>query len=400
MKKILLGVSLFLSAGLSAEMVLETKYDSLNYAFGYANAEGMIEQVLGKDSVNVEDRREFAEGFVLTFDSLSGDRKLYADAAYFYLSLSKYIDNGGILGDSTIGYDVKMFGKEFKNAMMGKKTKMGFDESADYINSVMSNPLDSGVVRSEGQVDSMNLAFAVANASTAKMQVMGADTTEKDVKMFMKHYGKIVKLKKQNKYYFEGIAIGRAMYSQVKKAPYLMGDETVVVSYGLIREAIRARVMGDQGLMTGDAVKMMLNDYLADRGARQSEQHIIENAKFLERNAKEPGMTVTKSGLQYYVNRMGEGEMPTATSVVKVHYTGYLLDGTKFDSSIDRGAPIEFPLTNVIKGWTEGVQLMPVGSKFTFFIPFHLAYGERGIEGAIPPYATLMFEIELLDIVK
>ena len=97
---------------------------------------------------------------------------------------------------------------------------------------------------------------------------------------------------------------------------------------------------------------------------------------------------------------MGEGEKPTAESTVKVHYHGTLIDGTVFDSSVDRGEPIEFPLNGVIKGWTEGVQLMPVGSKFKFYIPYQLAYGERGAGELIGPCETLIFEVELLEIVK
>ena len=102
--------------------------------------------------------------------------------------------------------------------------------------------------------------------------------------------------------------------------------------------------------------------------------------------------------MQYKVLVATEGKKPLAVDTVKVHYVGTLLDGTKFDSSIDRGEPIEFSLNQVIKGWTEGVQLMSVGSKYKFFVPYNLGYGEQGAGGVIPPYATLVFEIELLDI--
>jgi FKBP-type peptidyl-prolyl cis-trans isomerase FklB len=97
---------------------------------------------------------------------------------------------------------------------------------------------------------------------------------------------------------------------------------------------------------------------------------------------------------------MGNGEKPTAESTVKVHYHGTLIDGTVFDSSVERGEPIEFPLVNVIKGWTEGVQLMPVGSKFKFYIPYQLAYGERGAGNLIGPCEALIFEVELIEIVE
>jgi FKBP-type peptidyl-prolyl cis-trans isomerase FkpA len=120
---------------------------------------------------------------------------------------------------------------------------------------------------------------------------------------------------------------------------------------------------------------------------------------FLKENAKKEGVKTTASGLQYKVLKEGEGKSPTATDTVTVHYRGTLLDGTEFDSSYKRGEPAEFPLNRVIKGWTEGVQLMKEGSKFQFFIPSGLAYGERGTPGGpIGPNETLVFEIELLKV--
>ena len=114
------------------------------------------------------------------------------------------------------------------------------------------------------------------------------------------------------------------------------------------------------------------------------------------------GATVTESGLAYKVINKGSGKIhPTAESTIKVHYTGKLTDGTIFDSSVERGEPIEFPLNGVIPGWTEGVQLMVVGDKFEFIIPGNLAYGEQGApQAGIGPNATLIFEVELLDILK
>lgn len=120
--------------------------------------------------------------------------------------------------------------------------------------------------------------------------------------------------------------------------------------------------------------------------------------KFLEENAKKPDVKVTASGLQYKVLVEGAGPKPTANSTVEVHYRGTFIDGKEFDSSYTRGESISFPLNGVIAGWTEGVQLMPVGSKYEFYIPYPLAYGERGAGGVIPPFAALVFVVELLDI--
>ncbi|MBR7128245.1 MAG: FKBP-type peptidyl-prolyl cis-trans isomerase [Lentisphaeria bacterium] len=122
--------------------------------------------------------------------------------------------------------------------------------------------------------------------------------------------------------------------------------------------------------------------------------------EFLAENGKKEGVKTTASGLQYEVITEGNGDKPAKTDVVKVHYTGMLLNGQVFDSSVQRGEPAQFGLNQVIAGWTEGLQLMTCGSKYKFYIPAKLAYGERGAGEMIPPSATLIFEVELLDIVK
>ncbi|WP_422449941.1 MULTISPECIES: FKBP-type peptidyl-prolyl cis-trans isomerase [unclassified Endozoicomonas] len=125
-----------------------------------------------------------------------------------------------------------------------------------------------------------------------------------------------------------------------------------------------------------------------------------EGEQFLAENAKREGVQVTESGLQFEIMAEGDGEKPTRTSTVRTHYHGTLIDGTVFDSSVQRGEPAEFPVSGVIAGWTEALQMMSVGSKWKLFVPYHLAYGERGAGGAIGPYTTLVFEVELLDIVS
>jgi FKBP-type peptidyl-prolyl cis-trans isomerase len=143
--------------------------------------------------------------------------------------------------------------------------------------------------------------------------------------------------------------------------------------------------------------------YMQKRQAEQMKKmygkNIDEGEKFLAENKKREGVQETASGLQYEVITMGTGAKPTAVDMVKVHYTGMLLDSTKFDSSVDRGEPAEFGVNQVIQGWQEGIQLMPVGSKFKFYIPYELAYGEQGT-GPIPPFSTLVFDVELIEIVK
>ena len=128
------------------------------------------------------------------------------------------------------------------------------------------------------------------------------------------------------------------------------------------------------------------------------EKNKREGETFLAENSKKEGVVTTPSGLQYRVITEGTGKQPSANSTVTVHYRGKLLDGTEFDSSYKRGEPATFPLSGVIAGWTEALQLMKVGSKYELFVPANLAYGERGSRGAIPPNATLIFEVELLAV--
>ena len=131
-----------------------------------------------------------------------------------------------------------------------------------------------------------------------------------------------------------------------------------------------------------------------------AEKNQKEGEAFLAANAKKAGVTTLPSGLQYAIIKDGTGKKPSATDIVTVHYKGTLLNGAEFDSSYKRGQPASFPLNQVIKGWTEGVQLMKEGSKYKFFIPSNLAYGPRGAGGLIGPNSTLIFEVELLSIQK
>lgn len=186
----------------------------------------------------------------------------------------------------------------------------------------------------------------------------------------------------------------------------MMGDSALIPDKKVFIQALVNALLKDSTIN-------VMNDMEASAYLQQLQQEIRnkENERlygdnrrageeFLEANKQRPEVIVTESGLQYEILKAGKGEKPAADSRVRVHYHGTLIDGTVFDSSVDRGTPAEFAVLGVIPGWTEALQLMPKGSKWKLYIPWQLAYGDRGSGGAIKPYSALIFEVELLDILK
>jgi FKBP-type peptidyl-prolyl cis-trans isomerase FklB len=167
-----------------------------------------------------------------------------------------------------------------------------------------------------------------------------------------------------------------------------------------VSNAINAEMKGSTPLLNQEQCQQLMMDYVAKIKAGKAEEAKKEGAAFLEENKKKPGVVSTASGLQYMILKEGEGPKPLATDKVKCNYEGKLIDGTVFDSSDKQGHPIEFSVGGVIRGWTEALQLMPVGSKWRLFIPSDLAYGDQQMGPDIKPGSTLIFEVELLEIVK
>jgi len=192
------------------------------------------------------------------------------------------------------------------------------------------------------------------------------------------------------------------------------------VSYGIgvnIAENLKGQGLGDlnveamaKGLqdilnnaelaISKEEVGPLLNEYMGQLQAEKAKEASKEGAEFLEKNAKRKEVTTLPSGLQYEVLSSGEGATPGLNDKVTTHYTGTLIDGTVFDSSVERGQPASFPVSGVIKGWTEALQLMKEGDKWKLYIPYDLAYGDRGAGANIGPYAALIFEIELISVDK
>ncbi len=192
---------------------------------------------------------------------------------------------------------------------------------------------------------------------------------------------------------------------------YLMGrsnaDTLKDLDLDAFSQGLKTAAAGQKSSLSDEEMTQVLTQYKRQSDAKELivlKQKAEENAKagkaFLQENAKKPGVKTTKSGLQYLVLKEGKGKSPSANSNVRVHYEGRLIDGTVFDSSIARQQPVDFRTAQVITGWTEGLQLMKVGAKYRFFIPADLAYGQIGSGDIIEPNSTLIFDIELLEIIK
>ena len=195
--------------------------------------------------------------------------------------------------------------------------------------------------------------------------------------------------------------------SEMEKVSYSLGVSiaTNVKSQGLeqvdyesLTNAFRDVFENNQLQISENESNMILQEYFGKLANKKKQANIEAGKNFLNENAQRDGVTTTESGLQYEVLKEGTGNLPKETDKVTVHYHGTLIDGTVFDSSVDRGEPATFPVNGVIPGWVEALQLMKVGAKYKLFIPSDLAYGERGAGGAIGPNATLVFEVELISI--
>ncbi len=171
------------------------------------------------------------------------------------------------------------------------------------------------------------------------------------------------------------------------------------VNPDLFLKAINDTFTGEMPLLLPKEANEILENFMASANQDQEDDNLSEGLQFLAENKKREGVIELPSGLQYEVIEQGDGELPSTGDTVKCHYHGTLIDGTVFDSSVERGQPAELPVNAVIPGWVEALQLMPVGSKWRLYVPPELAYGEQGAGGVIQPNATLIFEIKLLEIV-
>lgn len=261
----------------------------------------------------------------------------------------------------------------------------------------------------KNQLDSLNYAFGLANGNGIKQYYLAADSANADslkikIASLLKglNDGLNAKVDEKHPELSElGKNIGSALKEQTKSG--LMGDSTLTVDIDIIKQGLINGLKGSKVQMKPEEAQMYLQTTMQKLQEQKMERQFGANKtageKFLATNKSKAGVITTASGLQYEVIKKGNGPLPTDTSRVKVHYHGTLIDGTTFDSSIDRGEPAVFGVNQVIKGWTEALKLMPVGSKYKLYIPQELAYGGQD-QGAIKPFSVLIFDVELLSIEK
>ena len=409
MKKIfalLLAVAItapvFMSCGKNAVSV-KTQSDSINYALGAANAGGIRQYVLMADTADITKVNEFCKGIEKSLQKQTSAERIAIEGYRMGISMSKEIETGFLFNDSTIPAKKDLIISSFKAQLNREECFTNAEEGMKYFQNIMGASMQTGEPANltPEQADTINMLLGIINGNGARKFILGADTTKKDIKAFVAEFEKGLKNANDNELFVKGLEIGSNLNQQFSRSEYLFNDSTIELKLNIIKVALLDNLKKEANvLMNAEEATEWLNKTMEAKEAEKNKALSAEGEAFLAENAKREGVFVTESGLQYEVVTMGEGEKPTAESIVKVHYHGTLIDGTVFDSSVQRGEPIEFPLGGVIKGWTEGLQLMPVGSKFILYIPYQLAYGERGAGELIAPYSALIFEVELLDIVK
>jgi FKBP-type peptidyl-prolyl cis-trans isomerase FklB len=393
-------------------VTLLNQNDSMNYALGLVNGSQMKQYQLRNDS-SMETVVEFIDALQRGYD---GKVEELSEAASIGKNIGQAIKNSektGLADNPAWTLNQKLFFQGLVNGLYNDTTILNVDAARNYFQaqyqaSAMSNdsvkagkaikgkcPSKVKAVALENLNDSVNYAFGYLNGNEVSQYVFALDSTGEMRKEFIAYINKGLASKVNNPQVVNmGEQIGKSIKAQEEQG--LIGEPSLATDFALIKQGFINGLLGYEEQMTGEIAGEYIQNTMNTIKYGNSKE---EGEQFLAENALREGVITTPSGLQYLVIKEGKGANPSATDKVKVHYEGTLIDGTIFDSSIKRGTPAEFPLNQVIAGWTEGLQLMSKGAKYRFFIPYELAYGEGGTQ-SIMPYSVLIFDVELLDIVK
>ena len=386
--------------------------DSMNYALGLVNGSQLKMYQLRNDS-SMETVVEFIDALQRGYD---GSVEELSEAANIGRNIGQAIKNSektGLADNPAWTLNEKLFFQGLVNGLYNDTTVLVVDAARNYfqaqyqasamsMDSVVAGKAIKGkcptkvkTVVLKDMIDSVNYAFGYLNGNEVAMYVFTLDSTGEMKAEFIANINKgLASSVKNPQLVHMGEQIGKSIKEQEEVG--LIGEPSLATDFTLIKQGFINGLLNYSKQMTGEEAGEYIQNTMNTIKYGDTK---AEGEQFLAENALKEGVITTESGLQYEVITMGRGKKPAATDKVKVHYHGTLINGTVFDSSVERGEPIVFGLNQVIAGWTEGLQLMPVGSKFKFYIPQDLGYGAQNA-GTIPPYSTLIFEVELLGIEK
>ena len=391
-------------------LTLNNLNDSINYALGVLNGD-QIQMYYLKGEATPIVINEFIDalqnGYDGTIEQLSNSAKIGKNIGISIKNAKEkgLADNPAWTINQKIFFQGLVNGLYQDSSMMNKAYALNYFQT-EYQASASSNdsivtskpilgtcPNKVKQIKLTSKNDSLNYTFGLINGFELAQHVLSEDADGKLKTEFIKYVNAGLKSQITNPSIVE---IGQEIGQELKKQEQtgLFGMPDLITDFARIKQGLLHGLTGNTEIWNSKVASEYVQNTMTDIKYGKQKQ---DAEQFLAENKSREGVITTESGLQYEIITLGTGIKPTIHDEVKVHYHGTMIDGTVFDSSVERGEPITFALTQVIPGWTEGLQLMPVGSKFIFYIPYNLGYGEQQV-GPIAPYSTLIFEVELLNI--